>query len=135
MKARPIHLALQISFCTLAICARDVYAQEATTPEQSSYNSVEEAEAIQHDGVTSEQPREYEYTETIEHDDRRGDHSEQRTTENGEYMASSTSEQSRYFEATEANEYDDRTLLDTFGQAAKEFLTKRVIPDTDSECK
>jgi hypothetical protein len=25
-----------------------------------------------------------------------------------------------YFEATEANEHDDRTLLDTFGQAAKE---------------
>lgn len=40
-----------------------------------------------------------------------------------------------YFEATEANEYDDRTLLDTFGQAAKEFLTKRVIPDTDADCK
>eukprot|EP00980_Cylindrotheca_fusiformis_P011681 scaffold2770_cov104-Cylindrotheca_fusiformis.AAC.2 len=40
-----------------------------------------------------------------------------------------------YFEATEVTEFDDRTLLDTFGQAAKEFLTTKVIPDTDSDCK
>jgi hypothetical protein len=44
-------------------------------------------------------------------------------------------QQQSYFETIEANEYDDRTLLDTFGQAAKEFLTKKVIPDTDAECK
>ncbi|CAJ1931453.1 unnamed protein product [Cylindrotheca closterium] len=44
-------------------------------------------------------------------------------------------EPSKYFEATEANAYDDRTLLDTFGQVAKDFLTKKVIPDTDAECK
>lgn len=40
-----------------------------------------------------------------------------------------------YFEATEVTEYDDRTLLDTFGQAAKEFLTTKLIPDTDADCK
>lgn len=52
------------------------------------------------------------------------------------YMATAAPNvQGDYFEATEANEYDDRTLLDTFGQAAKEFLTKKVIPDTDAECK
>jgi hypothetical protein len=32
-------------------------------------------------------------------------------------------------------EYDDRTLLDTFGEVAKEYLTQKVIPDTDVECK
>mmetsp|Transcript_13144 Transcript_13144/g.20492 ORF Transcript_13144/g.20492 Transcript_13144/m.20492 type:complete len:420 (-) Transcript_13144:1046-2305(-) len=35
----------------------------------------------------------------------------------------------------EDDEFDDRTLLDTFGEAAKEYLTQRVIPDTDADCK
>eukprot|EP00977_Amphora_coffeiformis_P011625 scaffold2791_cov154-Amphora_coffeaeformis.AAC.9 len=30
---------------------------------------------------------------------------------------------------------DERTLLDVFGEAAKEFLTQRVIPDTDEQCR
>eukprot|EP00591_Stephanopyxis_turris_P004862 CAMPEP_0195508364 /NCGR_PEP_ID=MMETSP0794_2-20130614/1586_1 /TAXON_ID=515487 /ORGANISM="Stephanopyxis turris, Strain CCMP 815" /LENGTH=322 /DNA_ID=CAMNT_0040635307 /DNA_START=98 /DNA_END=1066 /DNA_ORIENTATION=+ len=30
---------------------------------------------------------------------------------------------------------DDGTLLDAFGQLAKEFLTQHVIPDTDAECR
>ena len=34
-----------------------------------------------------------------------------------------------------SDEYDDRTLLDVFGEAAKEYLTQKVIPDTDVECK
>ena len=33
------------------------------------------------------------------------------------------------------DEYDERTLLDTFGEVAKEYLTQKVIPDTDVECK
>jgi hypothetical protein len=33
------------------------------------------------------------------------------------------------------DEYDDRTLLDTFGEVAKEYLTQKVIPETDLECK
>jgi len=32
-------------------------------------------------------------------------------------------------------EEDNRTLLDLFGEAAKEYLTKRVIPDTDEDCR
>ena len=40
-----------------------------------------------------------------------------------------------YFETTEANEYDDRTLLDTFGQVAKDYLTTKLIPDTDTDCR
>jgi hypothetical protein len=35
----------------------------------------------------------------------------------------------------EDGEYDERTLLDTFGEVAKEYLTQKVIPDTDVECK
>lgn len=35
----------------------------------------------------------------------------------------------------DANEFDDRTLLDTFGEAAKQYLTQKVIPPTDPECK
>jgi hypothetical protein len=35
----------------------------------------------------------------------------------------------------EDDEYDERTLLDTFGEVAKEYLTQKVIPDTDVECK
>ena len=35
----------------------------------------------------------------------------------------------------EANEYDDRTLLDTFGEISKQFLTQKIIPPTDKECK
>ena len=31
--------------------------------------------------------------------------------------------------------YDERTLLDSFGEAAKIFLTQKVIPPTDAECK
>jgi len=30
---------------------------------------------------------------------------------------------------------DERTLLDTFGEIAKEFLTQKVIPPTDRECQ
>ena len=30
---------------------------------------------------------------------------------------------------------DERTLLDTFGEYAKEYLTQKVIPTTDVECK
>ncbi|GKY99312.1 hypothetical protein MPSEU_000886300 [Mayamaea pseudoterrestris] len=37
------------------------------------------------------------------------------------------------FEAADAD--DDRTLLDVFGEVAKEYLTKKVIPDTDPECR
>ena len=34
------------------------------------------------------------------------------------------------------DEYDDeRTLLDTFGEVAKEYLTQKIIPETDPECK
>ena len=33
------------------------------------------------------------------------------------------------------DEYDERTLLDTFGEAAKQFLTQRVIPETTAECR
>lgn len=33
------------------------------------------------------------------------------------------------------SEYDDRTLLDTFGEATKQYLTQKVIPPTDAECK
>jgi hypothetical protein len=35
----------------------------------------------------------------------------------------------------DADEYDERTLLDTFGEAAKHFLTQKVIPETNPECK
>ena len=35
----------------------------------------------------------------------------------------------------DAGEFDDRTLLDTFGEAAKQYLTQKVIPETDPECK
>jgi hypothetical protein len=38
-------------------------------------------------------------------------------------------------EPVDANEYDDRTLLDTFGEVAKQFLTRKVIPETDAACK
>ena len=38
-------------------------------------------------------------------------------------------------EAVEDNEYDEKTLLDTFGAVAKQFLTQRIIPNTDVECK
>jgi hypothetical protein len=38
-------------------------------------------------------------------------------------------------ESVEDNEYDDRILLDTFGEVAKQFLTQKVIPKTDAECK
>jgi hypothetical protein len=34
----------------------------------------------------------------------------------------------------DADEFDDRTLLDTFGEAAKHFLTQKVIPGTDAQC-
>lgn len=131
MKAKPIHLALQVTFCTLALCAREISAQEAI-PHQSDY--IEATEANQHDGETTEHFDQFQATEVSEHDDIRSDESEPETIRSTEYTAS-TMEQSRYFETTEANEYDDRTLLDTFGQVAKDFLTKRVIPDTDAECK
>eukprot|EP00525_Craspedostauros_australis_P005622 CAMPEP_0198125316 /NCGR_PEP_ID=MMETSP1442-20131203/42312_1 /TAXON_ID= /ORGANISM="Craspedostauros australis, Strain CCMP3328" /LENGTH=268 /DNA_ID=CAMNT_0043784897 /DNA_START=87 /DNA_END=893 /DNA_ORIENTATION=+ len=32
-------------------------------------------------------------------------------------------------------EQDDRTLLDVFGEAAKEFLTQKLIPPTDTDCR
>ncbi|KAL7569234.1 hypothetical protein ACA910_016788 [Epithemia clementina (nom. ined.)] len=35
----------------------------------------------------------------------------------------------------EGAEEDERTLLDIFGEVSKEFLTQRVIPDTDEECR
>ena len=31
--------------------------------------------------------------------------------------------------------YDERTLLDTFGEFAKEYFTQKIIPTTDIECK
>jgi len=33
------------------------------------------------------------------------------------------------------DEFDDRTLLDAFGEAAKHFLTQKIIPETDSHCR
>lgn len=38
-------------------------------------------------------------------------------------------------ETVEANEYDERTLLDTFGAVAKQYLTQKLIPETDVECR
>jgi len=35
----------------------------------------------------------------------------------------------------EEEEEDDRTLLDLFGERAKTYLTKNLIPDTDEECR
>ena len=32
-------------------------------------------------------------------------------------------------------EEDDRTLLDIFGESAKQYLTQKVIPPTDAECR
>lgn len=32
-------------------------------------------------------------------------------------------------------DFDDRTLLDTFGEVAKEYLTQKVIPETDVACR
>lgn len=46
-----------------------------------------------------------------------------------EASASSTSSKA------DADEFDDRTLLDTFGEAAKQYLTQNVIPPTDPQCK
>mmetsp|Transcript_8516 Transcript_8516/g.14125 ORF Transcript_8516/g.14125 Transcript_8516/m.14125 type:complete len:217 (+) Transcript_8516:167-817(+) len=37
--------------------------------------------------------------------------------------------------AEEEHLYDDRTLLDMFGEVAKEYFTKNVIPDTDEYCR
>jgi len=34
-----------------------------------------------------------------------------------------------------SEEVDDRTLLDLFGEKSKEYLTTRVIPETDEECR
>lgn len=34
-----------------------------------------------------------------------------------------------------ATDFDDRTVLDMFGDLAKEYLTQKIIPETDSECK
>ena len=130
MKTRSIHLVLQLIFCTLALCASEIPAQE-TTQQQANY---ETTEANEHDGVIQEQFNQFQANDINEDDERNRDPSEHKATNAPQYDAN-TKEQSRYFEATEANEYDDRTLLDTFGQAAKEFLTKRVIPDTDVECK
>ena len=134
MKAKRIHLALHVTFCTLALCARGISAQEII-PQQS--DNVEAREANQHnDGETREQFSQFQETAVNEHEDIGSGESEPETEtiRSTEYTPSEM-EQSRYFEATEANEYDDRTLLDTFGQVAKDFLTKRVIPDTDAECK
>ena len=36
--------------------------------------------------------------------------------------------------ATVTDDNDERTLLDTFGEAAKEYLTQKVIPPTSMEC-
>jgi hypothetical protein len=36
---------------------------------------------------------------------------------------------------SEEDEEDDRTLLDVFGEVTKEYLTTKVIPDTDSSCR
>jgi hypothetical protein len=33
------------------------------------------------------------------------------------------------------DQFDDRTLLDTFGEAAKHYLTQKVIPETDAQCR
>lgn len=38
-------------------------------------------------------------------------------------------------QALDEDEFDDRTLLDVFGEAAKEYLTQQVIPDTDVSCR
>lgn len=38
-------------------------------------------------------------------------------------------------ESADVDEHDDRTLLDTFGEATKQFLTTRVIPETNPECR
>jgi hypothetical protein len=37
--------------------------------------------------------------------------------------------------AMDPDEFDDRTLLDTFGEAAKQYITQKLIPKTDAECK
>jgi hypothetical protein len=34
-----------------------------------------------------------------------------------------------------ATDFDDRTVLDMFGDLAKEYLTQKIIPETDTECK
>mmetsp|Transcript_21832 Transcript_21832/g.53993 ORF Transcript_21832/g.53993 Transcript_21832/m.53993 type:complete len:279 (-) Transcript_21832:168-1004(-) len=135
MKTKPIHLALQVTFCTLALCARGISAQEATTEQQS--NTFEQAtETNDFDGRASEESNYVEETKANEYNSRRTrEHSDNFEATEANEDSDRTREQSNYFEAIEANEYDDRTLLDTFGQVAKEFLTKRVIPDTDAECK
>ena len=37
-------------------------------------------------------------------------------------------------EQTQAPQHDDRSLLEVFGETAKDFLTHHVIPPTDAEC-
>ncbi len=39
------------------------------------------------------------------------------------------------FDQDDHNDHDDRTLLDIFGESAKQYLTQKVIPPTDAECK
>lgn len=93
-------------------------------------------EANEFDGAASEQSNHFEDTETHQYDDRlRGQFHNFEAGEANEHGDRTREQPRNYFEATEANEYDDRTLLDTFGQVAKEFLTKKVIPDTDADCK
>jgi hypothetical protein len=38
-------------------------------------------------------------------------------------------------QTVQADEFDDRTLLDTFGEVAKYYLTQKVIPETDAQCR
>jgi hypothetical protein len=49
--------------------------------------------------------------------------------------ATSSSNNNNNNNKVDADEFDNRTLLDTFGEAAKQYLTQRVIPKTDPECK
>lgn len=125
METKSIHLALQLTLCTLALCARGISAQEEATIEQPT-------EANEFDGRASQQANHFEAT-NYQHID--SDGTREHSVEFEVTRANEDDERMKYFEATEANAYDDRTLLDTFGQVAKEFLTKRVIPDTDADCK
>jgi len=113
----------------------EAYGEESTT------NRVlkEAIEPLRHQRQPQQQQRQRQQHQYVVTDDSKfHQHTEEpevEVVENDDGLVDQTlGEEQESRDESENDECDDRSLLDVFGEQCKEFLTQKMIPETDEEC-